>query len=272
MYTQNLRQLRLESELRRGIEREELVMYYQPIFSLHNNRLEGMEALVRWRHPEQGLISPTNFMSTAEETGMIIALDRWVIQRACSQLVDWKNQFPANSHLSINVNLSGKHFLQSHLMEKIESIIDTTNIVKEDLKLEITENILIENSQLVQDIFKRLKNKKIKICLDDFGTGYSSLSYLDRFPIDTLKIDRSFISNLNGESSKSAIVRAIVRMARELDIEVIAEGVETVEQVNFLKTLNCFGAQGYWYSQPVTTQEILFLLKRNQNRHMDSAG
>lgn len=263
MYTQNLQQLRLESDLRQAIKREELVIYYQPIFSLDSNRLEGMEALVRWQHPEQGLISPTNFISIAEETGIIIALDQWVLKRACCQLVDWKNQFPSFAHLSLNVNLSGKHFLQSHLIEKIEEIIDETNILKQDLKLEITESILIENSKLIQNIFNRLKNKKIQVCLDDFGTGYSSLSYLDRFPLNTLKIDRSFISNLNGESSKSAIIRAIVIMARELDIEVIAEGVETIKQVDFLKTLGCFGAQGYWYSKPLKTEDVIPLLNKS---------
>ncbi len=261
MYTYTLSQLRLESDLRRALEREELIVYYQPIVSLENDRLEGMEALVRWQHPEQGLVSPTDFIPIAEETGIIIALDQWVLKSACRQLGYWKKQFPAFSHLTVNVNLSGQQFFQLDFLEKIEQILAETGILGQDLKLEITESVLIENSESVPEMLNQLREKKIQVCLDDFGTGYSSLSYLNRFPLNALKIDRSFINNLGREGSKSAIVRAIVIMARELEIEVIAEGVETVEQIDFLKTLGCFGAQGYWFSHPLEPKEMTHLLK-----------
>ena len=265
MYTCTLRQLRLESHLRRAVEREELVVYYQPIVSLENDRLEGMEALVRWQHPEQGLVSPTDFIPIAEETGIIIALDQWVLKSACRQLGYWKKQFPAFSHLTVNVNLSGQQFFQLDFLEKIDQILAETGILGQDLKLEITESVLIENSESVPEMLNQLREKKIQVCLDDFGTGYSSLSYLNRFPLNALKIDRSFINNLDREGSKSAIVRAIVIMARELEIEVIAEGVETVEQIDFLKTLGCFGAQGYWFSHPLEPQEMTHLLQHSSS-------
>lgn len=261
MHNYALRQLRLESDLRRAIERQELVIYYQPIFSLENNYIQGMEALVRWQHPELGFIFPTDFIPLAEETGIIIALDEWVLKHACHQLCYWRNQFPAFSHLTLNVNLSGNQFLQSDLIEKIDKILTETGLDGQNLKLEITESVLIENSESIPKMFNQLKDKKIQVCLDDFGTGYSSLSYLNRFPLNVLKIDRSFVKNLGIKDSKSAIVRAIVVMARELNIKVIAEGVETAEQINFLQSLGCLEAQGYWFSHPLDTKAMTHLLE-----------
>ena len=261
MYDQAVKQLRLETDLRRALERQEFLVYYQPIFSLKNNRLEGMEALVRWQHPLHGLVSPGDFISIAEETGIIIALDQWVLKRACHQLGYWRERFPAFDHLTINVNLSAKQFSQSDLIQKIEKILAETSLEGQYLKLEITESALLENSSCVLEIFNQLREKKIQVCLDDFGTGYSSLSYLNRFPLNFLKIDRSFIKNLGIKNSKSAIVRAIIVMTRELEIEAIAEGIETSEQLNFLRGLGCFGAQGYWFSHPLEPEKMTQFLK-----------
>ncbi|MDJ0744351.1 MAG: EAL domain-containing protein [Xenococcaceae cyanobacterium MO_167.B27] len=223
-------------------------------------RWRRMEALVRWQHPTLGLVTPADFISIAEETGIIIALDQWVLKNASSQFCEWKNQFPAFAHLTLNVNLSGKHFFQSNLTQKIDTILAETGLESQSLKLEITESVMIQNSESVLETLTQLINKKIQICLDDFGTGYSSLSYLHRFPIDVLKIDRSFIHNLNLNNSQSAIVRTIIVMARELGIKAIAEGVETLEQLNFLKALGCSGAQGYGFSPPLNSQAMTSLL------------
>ena len=264
MYDQAVKQLRLETDLRRALERQEFLVCYQPIFSLKNNRLEGMEALVRWQHPLHGLVSPVDFISMAEETGIIIALDQWVLKCACHQLSYWRELFPAFDHLTINVNLSAKQFFQSDLIQKIEKILAETSLEGQYLKLEITESVLLENSSCVLEIFNQLREKKIQVCLDDFGTGYSSLSYLNRFPLNFLKIDRSFIKNLGIKDSKSAIVRAIIVMTRELEIEAIAEGIETSEQLNFLRALGCFGAQGYWFSHPLESEKMTQFLKNHQ--------
>ncbi|MDJ0594746.1 MAG: EAL domain-containing protein [Pleurocapsa sp. MO_226.B13] len=267
MQNQALKQLRLENDLQRALKHQEFLVYYQPIFSLKNNRLEGMEALIRWQHPLKGLIYPVDFISTAEETGIIIDLDYWVMKDACHQLRYWQNCFSNFHHLTININISGKHFLKSNLVQEIEKILAETNLKEQNLKLEITESLLIEKSSHVLDTLNQLKEKKIQVCLDDFGTGYSSLSYLNYFPINVLKIDRCFIKNLDIKTSKSAIVLAIIAMARELEIDIIAEGVETLEQLKFLKSLECFGAQGYYFSHPLDSEKMTqFLEELNQKK------
>ncbi len=256
MHSQALKQLSLETDLQRALKHQEFLVYYQPILSLKNNRLEGVEALVRWQHPLKGLISPVDFIPIAEESGIIIELDYWVLKSACHQLCYWRNRFPTLDYLTININISAKQFLKSNLIQKIEKILAETSLEGQNLKLEITENILIENSSYVLEIFAQLREKGVQVCLDDFGTGYSSLTYLNHFPINVLKIDRSFIKNLALKNSKSAIVMAIVAMARELKINTIAEGIETLEQLNFLKSLDCFGGQGYYFSHPLASEEM----------------
>ncbi len=184
-----------------------------------------------------------------------------MLKNACHQLCCWRDRFPDCNHLTINVNLSAKQFFKSDFIPKIDKILAETGLEGQYLKLEITESVLIEKSESISEILNQLKERKIQVCLDDFGTGYSSLSYLNHFHLNILKIDRSFIKNLNIKDSKSAIVRAIVVMARELEIEAIAEGVETAEQLNFLKALGCFGAQGYWCSPPLNSEEMTHFLK-----------
>ncbi len=263
MHTHALRLLQLENDLRGAISRQELLVYYQPIVSLETKCLQGVEALVRWQHRERGLISPADFIPIAEETGLIVTLDQWVLKNACRQLLCWQKQFPALDHLTLSVNLSAKQFLQRDLTEQIDQILAETGILGQDLKLEITESVLIEDPDSAAEMLRQLRNRKIQVCLDDFGTGYSSLSYLHRFPLNILKIDRSFVSSLEVKNSRSAIVRTIVTLGHELGIEVIAEGVETAGQIQFLKAKGCHYGQGYYFSHPVELKTLTNYLETN---------
>jgi diguanylate cyclase (GGDEF)-like protein/PAS domain S-box-containing protein len=266
MYDQSLKQLCLENELRQALARQELVVYYQPIFCLKTNFLEGFEALVRWQHPERGLVSPDEFIPLAEETGLIVALDEWVMHSASSQLRLWHEQFPTLKPLSVSVNLSGKHFSQSDLIETIDRVITETGLEGKHLKLEITETVLIENPQVTTEMLEHLRERKIQVCLDDFGTGYSSLSYLHRFPLNILKIDRSFVSCLEEKVNNSAIVRTIASLAQELGLQLIAEGIETSEQRELLKGLGYHWGQGFWFSPPVDSKTMTILITRQFQR------
>lgn len=261
MHTEALKKLRLENELRRAIERQELRVYYQPIICLKSGQILGFEALVRWQHPEQGLITPTEFIPLAEDIGLIGAIDFWVLQEACTQLHKWQLQFPMAKTLTMNVNLSGKHFNKPDLIHKIEEILEISDLNSSYLKIEVTESILIEKTSLATQILSDLNDRNIQVCIDDFGTGYSSLSYLHRFPIHTLKIDRSFITRLNRESEHCEIVKAIIILGINLGLNVIAEGVETAEQLDFLEMNNCHACQGYYLFKPLEAEAIATLLK-----------
>ncbi|MGK7877455.1 MAG: EAL domain-containing protein [Xenococcaceae cyanobacterium] len=258
MHTQALRRLHLESDLRRALEHQELVVYYQPIFSLETNCLQGFEALVRWQHPERGIVSPDEFIPIAEETGLIVSIDQWVLQEACRQLRLWQEHFPVISPLTISVNLSGKQFSQPDLIQQIDQVLQETSLDGRYLKLEITESVLIKNANSATLMLTHLRARNIQVCIDDFGTGYSSLSYLHRFPTNILKIDRSF---MNVKCENFAIVRTIAIMAHDLGIRLIAEGVETAEQLEELKRLGCHSGQGYWFSEPLDSEEATTWLK-----------
>ncbi|HWQ35019.1 MAG TPA: EAL domain-containing protein [Blastocatellia bacterium] len=251
--------LQLETDLRRALSRDEFRVHYQPIISLDNRHIMGFESLIRWDHPQQGLISPARFVQIAEDTGLIIQLDQFVLRESCRQLKIWQEEFPSNPPLSISVNLSGKQFAQPDLIEKISLILEETGIDPDSIKLEITESSLIENPETAAATLRLIKDLGIRISLDDFGTGYSSLSYLHRFPIDTIKIDRSFITRLN-VSKNSEIVRAIITLAKNLGMEVIAEGVETDEQISRLTGMNCGYVQGYMFSKPLPDEDVRELL------------
>ena len=251
MHSEALKKLKVENELRRAIEREELRVYYQPIVNLRSRQIIGFEALVRWQHPEQGLIFPEEFIFLAEEAGLITAIDFWVLQEACQQLQSWQKQFSIASNLTMSVNLSAKQFTKPDLTGQIESIIRKANLSNTNLKIEITESILIERTSLATQILSELKERNIHTCIDDFGTGYSSLSYLHRFPIHTLKIDRSFVSRIDHNSEYSEIVKAIIILGINLGLYVIAEGVETAEQLRFLETHSCHAGQGYHFFMPL---------------------
>jgi diguanylate cyclase (GGDEF)-like protein/PAS domain S-box-containing protein len=261
MHLRAIDQLQLENDLRRAIEREEFLVYYQPIVSLANSEIQGFEALVRWQHPVRGLVSPAVFIPLAEETGLSVAIDRLVLRLACHQLKVWQEQLPHLAPLTMSVNLSVKQFSQPGLIEFLDRVLEETGIDGSCLKLEITESVVIDNPRSALTILQQLRQRNVQLCIDDFGTGYSSLSYLNSFPFNTLKIDRSFVMRLGQEQENSEIVRAILNLGLSLGMNVIAEGVETGEQLAQLQNLNCSYGQGYLFSRPMDSQTMTdFLL------------
>lgn len=249
----------IENDLRCAIERQELQLYYQPIVSLSDRRISGFEALMRWQHPQRGLVYPTDFIQVAEETGLLIPMGWWMLAEGCRQLQQWQTQFPMQPALTLSLNLSAKQFQQRDLSDRLRQILLETGLNAHYLKLEITESCLMENAEAAAAIVMELKALGVQVYIDDFGTGYSSLSRLHDFHIDALKIDRSFISRMLLDEKSSTIVRTIVILARHLGMNAIAEGVETLEQLALLKTLHCDYAQGYIFSRPVdsTVAEVL---------------
>ncbi|MCU0534801.1 MAG: EAL domain-containing protein [Hydrococcus sp. Prado102] len=231
--------LKIENDLRRAIERDEFVLHYQPIILLENRTIIGFEALLRWQHPERGLIYPSEFISIAEETGLINTIGFWVLKEACYQMKLWQSQFFNSSLTTISVNVSGKQFLKADFINRVQNILKETKLNPYCLKLEITESILVENNRSILSTIEQLKNLGVQLSMDDFGTGYSSLSYLHHFPINTLKIDRSFVQRMNDNSQNLGIIRAIVALAFNLKMDVVAEGIETASQLAQLKRENC---------------------------------
>jgi diguanylate cyclase (GGDEF)-like protein len=259
MHSSAVALLQMETDLRHALEREELKLYYQPIIALRTNRLVGFEALIRWQHPQEGLISPAEFVPIAEETGLIASIGWWILREACTQMRQWQQQFPDCQSLSVNVNLSSKQFTPL-LVEGIRQILAETGLEAQYLKLEITESVLMSHAESAIATLTQLKQLGIRLAIDDFGTGYSSLSYLHRFPIDTLKVDRSFICRVDVDGEQLAIVRTIITLAWNLGMEVVAEGVETPKQLAQIRSLRCEYAQGYLFSRPQDVQTIETLL------------
>jgi diguanylate cyclase (GGDEF)-like protein len=260
MYLQFKTLSKLENDLRRAIANNEFQVYYQPIVCLENHKIVGFEALVRWMHPQRGLLLPAEFIQLAEDTGLLVLIDWWVLRSACFQMRQLQEEFPTHPPLTLSVNFSSKQFAQPNLVEKIQQILQETGIKAQNLRLEITESAIIQNSEAVSVTFSKLKALGINLYIDDFGTGYSSLSYLHRFPIDTMKIDRSFISSIDSHIEKLAIVQAIVTLAHNLKMDVIAEGVETIEQLSQIKELQCQYGQGYLFSKPLNSNAVKALI------------
>jgi len=271
MHVNALDRLELEIDLRHAIERKEFVLYYQPIISLENRSIIGFEALVRWNHPQRGLLLPMQFIPLSEETGLIIPLSLWIIREACQQMRTWQQQFPADLPLVVSVNISPKHFTHVNFVNHITNILDETKLNPEHLALEITETVMMDNTDHMIAVLSRLKDIGIKIHIDDFGTGYSSLSYLQRFPINILKIDRSFISRMSGNGKNAEIVQSIINMAHNMKMQVIAEGVEKVENLKTLENLKCEYAQGYFFSHPLNINDAEILLMQ-QNTYSNSGN
>ncbi|MEL7037097.1 MAG: EAL domain-containing protein [Cyanobacteria bacterium J06592_8] len=249
MRTDALKRLQIQTDLRWAIEREEFQLYYQPILELKTRKITGFEALLRWEHPENGFISPAEFIPIAEETGLIIPLGEWVLREACHQLHLWKQKFLSHSSLMMSVNLSSQQFTED-LSQRIDQILKETEVSGQDLKLEITETAIMADPQLAISTLNELKQREIMICIDDFGTGYSSLGYLHQFPADILKIDRSFVNQME-VADKREIVRVIVELTESLRMDAIAEGIETQDQYIQLQNLNCKYGQGYFFSKPL---------------------
>lgn len=260
MHARAVALLKMETDLRRAIDRGEFTVHYQPIVSLRDGRIAGFEALVRWNHPHRGLVLPMEFIRMAEETGLVVDIDRWVLREACRQLHEWHRRYPDARPLSVSVNLSGRHFAQPDLAEHLRRTLRATGLQGDCLGLEITESVLLDTTEASNEALHELRRDGTRLYLDDFGTGYSSLSYLHRFPIDALKIDRSFVTSLRPGGQGQEIVRTIMSLAQNLDIHVVAEGVETPEQLAALKALRCEYAQGYAFSPPLPGGEAEALL------------
>ncbi|HEY9889357.1 MAG TPA: EAL domain-containing protein, partial [Candidatus Obscuribacterales bacterium] len=263
MHTIALQQMNLENDLRHAIKREEFRLHYQPIVSLSTGKIISFEALVRWQHPTRGLLYPMAFIEVAEETGLIAAIDLWVLQEACRQLQQWHTQSPEFANLSISVNLSGKQFSQPDLIDQIDYALASAGLAGKYLKLEVTESVLIENNALAVQTLNAFRNRNIQVCMDDFGTGYSSLSYLHQFPVDILKIDKSFILNLNFNQATSRdyeIVKAIINLALNLNLEVVAEGIENRDVLAYLRQNKCQLGQGHFFSPAVDREGATQLL------------
>jgi len=243
--------MRIETDLRKAIERAEFRIVYQPIVSLATGNIHGFESLVRWQHPDRGIVSPGEFIPVAEETKMILAIGATVLREACGQMKAWQSQFGDRAPAIMSVNLSSKQLAQPGLIEEIEQTLQMTGLEASHLKLEITESSFMDSLESAIELLQRLRKMGIQLGIDDFGTGYSSLSYLYRLPVHTLKVDRSFVSRMGANGENSEIVRTIISLAHNLDLDVIAEGVETADQSLQLQALGCEYGQGYYFSRPV---------------------
>ncbi|WP_013320180.1 EAL domain-containing protein [Gloeothece verrucosa] len=265
MYTEAQTIWELENNLRLALERQEFLLHYQPIFSLTTQTLMGFEALIRWQHPQQGLISPVDFIPIAEETGLIVPIGEWVLQESCRQFALWQQQYPHISDLKISVNLSGRQLQTGNLIDLLDKILLQTGLSGNSLKLEITETLLMKNLESASLLLSKLKERAIQVSIDDFGTGYSSLSYLCHLPVNTLKIDRSFVTHVNEIKENLQIVKAIIGLARQLEINVVAEGIETQQHLDRLQELECEYGQGYLFSKPLEEKAVESLLEQSLN-------
>ncbi|MBV9110379.1 MAG: EAL domain-containing protein, partial [Gemmatimonadetes bacterium] len=258
MHERAMGRLRLETELRRALERDELRVHYQPIVSLGSGRISGFEALVRWQHPERGLLAPDEFIPLAEETGLILPVGMWVLEQACRELRRWQDAAPRTEPLTMAVNLSARQFLQVDLVPRVHQVLAGTGIAPGTLKLEITESVLMQHTAEVTSTLRRLKALGVQLHIDDFGTGYSSLGYLHRLPLDALKIDRSFV--MGGDGANLPLVRTIVALAHALGVVVVTEGIESAEVLREIRSLDCEFGQGFLFSHPLPGEAIAALV------------
>ena len=259
MHARAVSRLQIEHDLRQAVEQKQFEIHYQPIIGLESRHLAGFEALIRWNHPRRGMVSPGDFIPIAEETGLIVPIGQWVLEEACRQVREWQVSSPIHRSLSLSVNLSGRQVAQPDLVDQIKGALERSELNPHHLKLEITESIVMENAEAAAQTFKQLRALGVQLSIDDFGTGYSSLSYLHRFPLNYLKIDRSFVDRMTIDGD-DAIVRTIATLARNLGMEVIAEGIETEDQYNHLRILGCEYGQGYLFSPPVSVDRAYDLL------------
>ncbi|MGQ0812621.1 MAG: putative bifunctional diguanylate cyclase/phosphodiesterase [Nitrospiraceae bacterium] len=257
MHSQAMARLKLEADLRRAVEGQEFLLFYQPVVSFATGRISGFEALLRWQHPERGLLTPDEFLAVAEEIDVVIPLGEWVLREACRQSRIWQERYPGIRPLTMGVNVSGRQFSQSDLAGVVERALLHTGLDGSSLKLEITETVMMDNAESATRTLLALQARGIETCMDDFGTGYSSLSYLQRFPVNILKIDRSFVSRMGGDDGSLEIVRTIITLAHQLGRVVIAEGVETTKQLALLKSLHCEYGQGHLFGKPLAPDTIV---------------
>jgi EAL domain-containing protein (putative c-di-GMP-specific phosphodiesterase class I) len=260
MGARSAERLDLEASLRKGLERDELEVFYQPLFGVAEGRVVGAEALVRWRHPERGLLTPDKFIGLAEESGLILPLGAFVLEQACRRARAWSDRLGTN--LSMSVNLSARQFQHRRLVEEIEAILNATGVDPRQICLEITESVVMGDVEQTIAVLRRLKALGVRLAIDDFGTGYSSLGYLKHFPVDVVKIDRSFVIGLATNPVDSAIAAAVIGLAKALGMTTVAEGVETEAQLTHLTSLGCEVMQGYYFSRPVPGSAFAVLIDK----------
>jgi EAL domain-containing protein (putative c-di-GMP-specific phosphodiesterase class I) len=265
MQNQTTERLRVETDLRRALERRELQVHYQPVVDLHSRQIVEVEALLRWEHPRRGFISPAEFIPIAEDSGLIGPIGRWVLLQACRQGRAWRDEFGPGAPAKVSVNLSARQFSPG-LVKEIQQVLQEADLSPHGLKLEITEGILMRSEASTFAILFELKELQIDLALDDFGVGYSSLAYLKRFPFSSLKIDRSFVQRIGRDPEDAAIVRAIVTIAKALRMNIVGEGVETVDQYEHLLALGCDRGQGYYFARPMTAHAVGELLRAGSHR------
>ncbi len=270
MNTRALERLSLESAMRKALERDEFLLHYQPQVSLATGRIVGCEALVRWNHPEQGLVPPGTFIPVAEDSGLIVPLGEWVMNAACRQQVQWLEQ--GLPPVRVSVNLSGRQLMRHDLVKMVKGALDQTGIDPQFLELELTESMIMEHVKETIETLHALRNMGVQLSIDDFGTGYSSMAYLKRFPINKLKIDQSFVRDLATDPDDAAIVSATLAMGHNLNLTVNAEGVESEQQLAFLKAHGCDEIQGYFFCRPVPAAELGELLRSGRRLNSDSAA
>ncbi len=270
MHLRNINLLKVETDLRRAIERGEFRAHYQPIIALDTGEIREFESLIRWEHPEKGMIPPNDFISIAEETGLIIPIGRWILEESCRQLKEWQN-LNMPKPLSVSVNLSAKQLMHPSLITQVKEILQNTGLDSQFLKLEVTESTVMEHSEIALRVLSQLRELGVGLSTDDFGTGFSSLSYLHRFPFNRLKIDRSFINKMDEDKKSGEIVRTILMLAQNLNIETVAEGIETPQQLAQLQKLGCNFGQGYLFSKPVSAPETENLIKNGLPPEMETS-
>lgn len=251
------------TDLRRALDRSEFEIHYQPIITINGGRIQGFEALLRWHHPIRGLVMPDEFIGIVEDTSLVVPIAWWVLERACHQLAIWQRLFPVDPPLTMSINVSGKLFLTDDMAKRVASLLEECAVAANTVRLEITERVVMDHGDMVLIALADLRELGIELDIDDFGTGYSSLSYLQRFHYDTLKIDRSFVQTMSEKIDSSAIVEAIISLGGTLGMKVVAEGVETEDEVSRLRAMNCPSAQGYWYSRPMNQDAVNDYLRKS---------
>jgi diguanylate cyclase (GGDEF)-like protein len=263
MHQEAIQLLELENDLRRAVERQEFIIYYQPLVSLVTGRIKGFEALVRWQHPKHGLIMPTEFIPAAEEMGLIYPITAWIFKSVCEQLHIWESSPVRSEPLSISINLSARLFSNPNFLDQIDTIVNESQVNPASIELEMTEGVIMENSEAVRNILYQLKERQFRLVIDDFGTGYSSLSYLHSFPLNGIKIDKSFVKRMQENKENMGLVPAMIGIAHSMGMKAIAEGIETPEQLIQLRSLNCDLGQGYLFSPAVEPNRVIDLLTAN---------